>query len=322
LTEAVREHYLAADNNGENSKASVDDIALLESFYLSRLANGCTEATLAYYTDNLLHLLRFAHSIGKTLGSLERADITHYIVTSSQSRLSAASVNMRIRALRAFYNYLSDPELHSGCPLLAVNPAARVKEMKADRRERNIATPEQVEHLLKTIPPHDFTSSRNRNLILTLWDTGIRSGELCGILTEDVDFRQGVIHIRHSKARRHRLVPTSDRTTVSLHTYFSRYRKNLPGNWFFCFRDGKPMTVDRLHRIVYDLCNKVGMHTPPKDWRHTFVTHYLLNGGNPVICQHITGHSDIRLIMTYEHTEDSHAKIEHNRCSPANGLKH
>ena len=41
---------------------------------------------------------------------------------------------------------------------------------------------------------------------MLLLDTGIRSGELCGIRLDDVDFRRGVIKV-NGKGAKERMVP-------------------------------------------------------------------------------------------------------------------
>jgi site-specific recombinase XerD len=40
--------------------------------------------------------------------------------------------------------------------------------------------------------------------------------------------------------------------------------------------------------------------------RHTFASHFIINGGNVLVLQKILGHSDIRMTMIYAHLASDH----------------
>lgn len=40
--------------------------------------------------------------------------------------------------------------------------------------------------------------------------------------------------------------------------------------------------------------------------RHTFASHFIINGGNVLVLQKILGHSDIRMTMIYTHLTPNH----------------
>lgn len=40
--------------------------------------------------------------------------------------------------------------------------------------------------------------------------------------------------------------------------------------------------------------------------RHTFASHFMMNGGNILTLQRILGHSDLRMTMTYAHMAPEH----------------
>ncbi len=35
--------------------------------------------------------------------------------------------------------------------------------------------------------------------------------------------------------------------------------------------------------------------------RHTFASHFMMNGGNILVLQHVLGHTDIKMTMRYAH---------------------
>ncbi|EEB5696445.1 tyrosine-type recombinase/integrase [Salmonella enterica] len=52
-----------------------------------------------------------------------------------------------------------------------------------------------------------------------------------------------------------------------------------------------------LHRVKPDLPNGQATHV----LRHTFATHFMMNGGNIITLQRILGHATIQQTMTYAH---------------------
>lgn len=40
--------------------------------------------------------------------------------------------------------------------------------------------------------------------------------------------------------------------------------------------------------------------------RHTFASHFMMNGGNILVLQHVLGHTDIKMTMRYAHFAPDH----------------
>lgn len=53
-----------------------------------------------------------------------------------------------------------------------------------------------------------------------------------------------------------------------------------------------------------------GIETPPGQLshvlRHTFASHFMMNGGNILVLQRILGHTDIKVTMRYAHFAPEH----------------
>ena len=49
----------------------------------------------------------------------------------------------------------------------------------------------------------------HRTMLMTMYSTGVRRGELCQLKTSDIDSRRMVVHVRQGKGRRDRDVPLS-----------------------------------------------------------------------------------------------------------------
>jgi site-specific recombinase XerD len=62
-----------------------------------------------------------------------------------------------------------------------------------------------------------------------------------------------------------------------------------------------------------------GCHVPqPHPWhalRHTFASHYIMNGGNLIALQQILGHHDVTMTMIYAHLAPSYHAQDMARLS-------
>jgi integrase len=52
--------------------------------------------------------------------------------------------------------------------------------------------------------------------------------------------------------------------------------------------------------------------------RHTFASHFMMNGGNILTLQRILGHSDLRMTMTYAHMAPEHLGLNPLSLLPKN----
>jgi len=54
--------------------------------------------------------------------------------------------------------------------------------------------------------------------------------------------------------------------------------------------------------------------------RHTFASHFMMNGGNILVLQRILGHSDIKMTMRYSHFSPDHLD-DAIKLNPLSSLK-
>jgi len=310
-TEPYIQESLAIADTVPNRGNGMSDQDLLRAFFVSRLARNVRQATLRCYSQRLKILVRFARLLGRGLTELGRADFERWVVAASESSLSRVTINGYLRAWRVFYGYLASEELIDGSPM------AKVSFLRVDYERRQVIPPHQLCLLLDSFDVRTFTGCRNRNIALVLYDSMIRVGELCNAAVADLDLVGGTIHVRHTKSRRDRVVPISTRTVKSLNSYMVRFRKRLPGDLLFPYRDGRRMEEDQVRRTFARHGKRLGIERCyPHLLQHSGATAYLAAGGTVGCLQRILGHSDIRVTMMYDQRDDREAKREHSRFSP------
>lgn len=125
-----------------------------------------------------------------------------------------------------------------------------------------------------------------RTVIGMMASSGTRLGETLALDRGDVDLKQGVLHIRDGKGRRHRDVPVHATTTQVLRGY-ARLRDrtcpqpNTPA--FFIGPAGTPITARRFRKTFCRLIAHVDpppghehTHRRPHDLRHSFAVRTLV----------------------------------------------
>src|SRR5262249_56345002 len=102
---------------------------------------------------------------------------------------------------------------------------------------------------------------------------GLRLKELLGLQVADIDSARMVLHIRHGKGQKERLVPLSLRLLELLRSYWREYR---PALWLFPgIKPALALTDGTVQRICQRTARRAGrtkgVHPPPP--RPTFSPH-------------------------------------------------
>jgi integrase len=86
-----------------------------------------------------------------------------------------------------------------------------------------VLTPKQMTALLGALETPKY-----RVFFTTLYATGLRLHEACHLQTGDIDAARGVIHVRHGKGGKERLVMLSPRLLSILRAYWKQERPPGP----------------------------------------------------------------------------------------------
>jgi len=143
------------------------------------------------------------------------------------------------------------------------------------------------------------TADRDRAMILTLLDTGVRASELCDLEVRDYDQDSGQLLIRHGKGDKRRHVYAGRRTRLALWRYLAGRspRKTDP---LFATKTGKPINRSNLLHTIQRIAAQAGiLDVHPHRFRHTFAVNFIRNGGNAFALQKLLGHSDMATVLRY-----------------------
>jgi integrase/recombinase XerD len=159
-----------------------------------------------------------------------------------------------------------------------------------------ILSAEDVERLLGALRTPTY-----RVLHTTIYATGLRIGEALLLETRDIDAARGVIHVRHGKGGKERLVMLSPRLLTILRAYWKHERPPAP-YLFSSKKTGRPVSKDAAREALKHAARAAGLghkHITPHLLRHSFATHLLEGGTELRTIQVLLGHAHIRTTTLY-----------------------
>lgn len=138
--------------------------------------------------------------------------------------------------------------------------------------------------------------------------TGMRAGEVFGLDWRCVNFSQRLITVERSfstptKTRRIRYVPILDVLLPIIDKHHEGMKRPSRGLVFPNERGRMHATRNRVQsRLFKDIAREAGLHDLSfHDLRHTFASHWVMNGGDLYKLQRILGHTTPALTQRYAH---------------------
>ena len=204
--------------------------------------------------------------------------------------------------------------------LLPHNPADHVEPPKVAHKSMTILNEEQMDTFLAAVEQDSIW----KDFFYTELTTGLRLGEICGLMWSDFDARKGTLNINRTlhKEQGGRLVTGDTKTYAGTRKIVLpdstaerlRNRKKYSYSvWIFPnpLRPEAPMNpTTAYHQLKKILAENDLPGLRFHDLRHTFATHALANGVDAKTLSGILGHTKASFTVdTYTHTTtDMHRK--------------
>jgi integrase len=190
------------------------------------------------------------------------------------------------------------------------NPFQYLKELKEPPRPDVYLSGEEINKILEASKGNYFHS-----LFLVGINTGMRRGELAGLCWDKVNFETSLIEISRLRDRSglgDRTKTVKSRRFIPMNAVVKHHlmglKKSSEDKQVFLDEDNDPFDVDHLYRDlrVYlkgaDIDKTFRFH----DLRHTFASHFMMNGGNIYDLQKILGHTSLEMTQRYAHLAPEH----------------
>jgi integrase len=142
-------------------------------------------------------------------------------------------------------------------------------------------TDEEIARLLATAKAPDFISRRDLAILSLMLDTGVRRGEVAGMLVGDVNLSQMVafIEAKSSKSRRGRAVAFGPSTAKAITRYLRHPKAPIgPREPLWRARTGLPLTGNEIYHTIRRRALQAGIKVHPHQLRHTWASRMLSAG--------------------------------------------
>ena len=291
------------------------DIERYSDSYLLAVYLDLASTTLNDYRFKLTTFIRYCLSAGiKRVEQVSPTHIRSFLAERLQIN-SPVSVHGYYRVIHRFFNWLVEEDE------LKDSPCLRVKPPKAPLKVIKIFTPEHIKKMLLLCEDGTRTGVRNKAIIFTLLDTGLRLSELANIRLQDIDIKRGIITVM-GKGARQRVVGVSKPTLIAI----LRYYRDRPGQHeqLWLSEEGHPLTAGGIACVFKAMKKRAGfpdVRLSAHTFRHTSGTMALLNGASEREVQLLLGHSTPRMTQHYTATINSEYAVKrHKEFSPVTRL--
>lgn len=240
--------------------------------------------------DTVARLRALSSALGNPFADqLKPEDFAKYRAKRLADGISANNLNREHAYLRAVFNELERLGQWKG-----TNPLAKVRQIRVIERELSFLNVKQIEKLLGTLSGDELLIAK-----ICLM-TGARWSESEELRTSQV--RGGAIHFTGTKSGKNRSVPVDDSLIEELDAHLeARYKdgKGLATRYFVKCYGAFSRAIDKCEIVL-----PKGQLTHVL--RHTFASHFIMNGGNILTLQKILGHSSLTMTMRYAHLAPDH----------------
>lgn len=295
-------------------------VALLIERFVGEYSRPRIKDLAKYRAQAQVALRRILPSLGRLRADVVTANDVARLRDVLSRRYAANSVRQSLAALGTAYSWAQRLGLLPNNPVRGLELPARVDSF-------DFLTADEVNALLTTAAEHAPRSLDDRVLfvrVLLAVYSGLRKGELLGLRWRDLDLRSQRLTVARSYAStpksgkpRHlhlpdvvvpalaewaKVCPATDEGLV----FPVRSRR---GDW------GLSRETSDLLRLP-SLLRAAGLRVPARPWhtlRHTFASHYMMNGGSLLALSRILGHSDVKVTMIYAHLAPDFIASEMNR---------
>jgi len=176
-----------------------------------------------------------------------------------------------------------------------VPPPRRVPN--AERRSREHLTPAEVDQLIKAAGSVGRHGPRDATLLLVAYRHGLRVSELVALRWDQVDLKQGLLHVSRLKNG----VPSTHPLRGPELRALRRLKRGYAGSYVFLTERGGPMTSATVRKLVAraGVLAKFPFPVHPHMLRHACGYKLANEGHDTRALQHYLGHRNIQHTVRY-----------------------
>ena len=275
-----------------------------------------SDLTIKNYGEDLRAFKEFYGNLDSRLSwkSVDSDIIRDWMESMMDKGNNATSINRRLSALRSFYRFALARKLVDKDPVHGVTGPKKGRPLPQFLKEN------EMDRLLDAESwTEGFEDVRDRTIIMTFYETGIRLSELIGLDDSMVDFSNRQLKVT-GKRDKQRVIPLGEELLATLRDYMKCRNKevNRQSEALFVTARGQRMTSSQVREAVRKNLSKVCTlkKRTPHVLRHTFATAMLNNKAGIESVKKLLGHESLSTTEIYTHTTFEQLKREYYSAHP------
>jgi integrase/recombinase XerC len=276
-----------------------------------------SEHTIRSYRDDLAE---FSIYLKVEFGDVAIRAITPSLIRSwlaamKDAGLSSRSINRKISTLKSWYKHL----IRVG--EVEQSPMAAILSPKAGKRLPMFVEQKDLAELFGEVDfPDDWEGETDRLLLMILYYTGIRRGELLGLKEGQVDIANRSIKVL-GKGNKERVIPVNEVLMGAIVAYRDKKRAELEASdteFLLVSPRGKRLYPKYVHRAVSHYLSQVTTidQKSPHILRHSFATHLMNEGAQLNSVKELLGHASLAATQIYTHNGIEKLKEIYKKAHP------
>ena len=262
--------------------------------------------------------------------NLKRDTFRVFLRHLGRANFSQAAIRLRFSAINSFYKYLMRRGLLEASPVKGITlpkPAKRLPQFMTIEQMVQLLDAPEAEYRTKVLAYEGTNKKvqqapylRDRAILETIYSCGLRIGEICRMLSGEIDANELVVNI-HGKGKKERQVPIGKTAVEAIKSYWLLLANPPESNEpvFFASEKTRSPIYPRLVQLrLKNYLNACGLDSSitPHKLRHSYATHMLDAGADLRSVQEMLGHSNLSTTQIYTHVTTERIKRAYNQAHP------